>query len=187
MERRTYQHQLEVREATEGTNSIGTLGGYIAVFNEDSVDMGGWIEQVSPGAFAESLASHDVVCLHNHDTNVVYGRLSAGTLRLWEDDKGLAFEVDLPDTTDARNLKALCERGDQRGCSFGFEIDQEHHEGPDHVKLDKVTLYEVSIGVTFPAYESTVCETRTRRLEQQKARERQYRRNQALALLKIQH
>ena len=52
-ERRFHDGRLEVR-AVEG--QPGTLVGYAAVFNELSVDLGGFREMIRPGAFSGSLA-----------------------------------------------------------------------------------------------------------------------------------
>jgi hypothetical protein len=49
-------------------------------------------------------AGGDIRALVDHDSGRVIGRSKAGTLRLNEDDKGLAVEIDLPDTTDGRDL-----------------------------------------------------------------------------------
>lgn len=163
LERRFYTSTLSLveRSATEEDNgSIGTLSGYIARFDSDSLDLGGFIERIQRGAFADSLRKNDVVALVGHDHNVVVGRLSAGTLRLREDEQGLAFDLDLPNTTDANNLKVLSKRGDLKGCSFGFTVDPEDaivsKRGKETlVTLHRVNLIEVSVGVAFPAYPAT--------------------------------
>lgn len=81
------------------------IRGYAAVFNQLSEDLGGFRERVLPGAFKDCLAaSPDVRCLFNHDPNAVLGRTKAGTLRLAEDNKGLHFDCDLPDTRTAAEL-----------------------------------------------------------------------------------
>ncbi len=161
LERRSYINTLEfVERSVADGNSIGLLSGYIARFDSDSEDLGGFTERIERGAFAESLATRDVVALIGHDHNVVVGRLSSGTLRLQEDDRGLRFEVDLPDTSAARDLKTLVTRGDLMGCSFGFTLDPEDavvgRRGKQKiVTLKRVNLIEVSVGVAFPAYPAT--------------------------------
>lgn len=131
--------------------------GYAAVFNEDSQDLGGFKERISPGAFGESILKDDVRALVNHDPNYVIGRNKSGTLRLMEDDKGLYFEVKAPKTQWARDLKVSVERGDIDQCSFGFlvEEDEWQREGEmDMRTLKRCSLFDVSI-VTYPAYEGT--------------------------------
>lgn len=152
---------IELREDKPSDGSIGTIRGYAARFNSPSLDMG-FIEYIAPGAFGKSLANgDDVRALGHHASQQVIGRRSAKTLRLSEDDKGLAVEIDLPDTTFGRDLLTLIRRGDLDGMSFGFEVvahkwTTETHKG---VKVDRrdlleVNLFEVSV-VTWPAYPET--------------------------------
>jgi uncharacterized protein len=134
------------------------IGGYAARFNSESVDLGGFVERIAPGAFTRTLSGSDVRALLNHNTDIVLGRQKAGTLRLAEDANGLAFELDLPDTTAGRDLAVSIERGDVAEMSFLFKMrkDQWAKLGPDQwlrTLLD-VDLKEIS-PVTFPAYPST--------------------------------
>lgn len=120
LETRTLTRPLEVRAATTGR----TIAGYAAVFNS-TADIGdSFREVIAPGAFSGSM-QNDVVALIGHDRNRVLGRSSAGTLRLREDGVGLAVEIDLPDTTDGRDLAVLIERGDVSGMSFGFVVTKQ--------------------------------------------------------------
>jgi HK97 family phage prohead protease len=132
------------------------VGGYAAVFNSET-DIGGYFREViAPGAFSEAV-KQDVRALLDHDSGRIIGRTSAGTLRLTEDDKGLAVEIDLPDTTDGRDAAVLVERGDLTGMSFGFIVthDEWDETGDTPVRtIHKVDLHEVSI-VAFPAYDDT--------------------------------
>ncbi len=110
---------IERRAAIELRASGGNspkLGGYAAVFDSPSQDLGGFIEIVKPGAFSRTLRSNstDPLALVQHQPQLVLGRRSAGTLRLNEDAKGLAFEIDLPETSAARDLLVSVERGDVR-------------------------------------------------------------------------
>jgi hypothetical protein len=90
-----------------------TLRGLAAVYNSDSEDLGGFIERIAPGAFKRSLdSSQDVRGFWNHDSRLLLGRRSNGTLRLNDTDQGLAVEIDLPDTGFARDLAELVRRGD---------------------------------------------------------------------------
>ena len=103
------------------------LRGYFALFNSLSRDLGGFQEVIKPGFFRKALASpeNDVVDLFNHDPNYILGRKSAGTLRVWEDEIGLAFECIPPDTQTIRDLVlSPIERGDLKGCSFAFTVGE---------------------------------------------------------------
>ena len=137
------------------------LAGYAAVFDSPSEDLGGFVEYVRAGAFKRSLQSNsaDPLALVHHMPHMVLGRRSAGTLRLSEDSRGLQFEIDLPDTTTARDLAVSVERGDVRGASFAFTVaaqgDRWQLQG-DQVTRDllDVDLHEITITPT-PAYPDT--------------------------------
>lgn len=130
--------------------------GYAAMFNSET-GLSFFRERIMPGAFSASLKDGDIRALVDHDTGRVIGRSTAGTLRLNEDDKGLFVEIDLPDTTDGRDLAVSLERGDISGMSFGFRVTHdEWDETVDPVlrTIHAVDLFEVS-AVAFPAYGDT--------------------------------
>ena len=157
---RTCAH--EVRADPQGNGLRFT--GYAALFDSWSQDLGGFREQIAPGAFARAILEDDVRALFNHDPSYVLGRSRAGTLRLFEDATGLGFEIDAPDTARARDLHALVARGDVDQCSFGFIVRAEEWRtvpgGPDERILKDVDLFDVSI-VTYPAYEQTTVAARS--------------------------
>lgn len=137
------------------------LVGHAAVFNSLSEDLGGFREQILPGAFLEALEKDDIRALWNHDANYVLGRKASGTLRLAEDVRGLAIEIDLPDTPTIRDLvQAPIERGDVNHMSFQFGLRPggqdwaKDDEGRVVRTLKKLRLFDVS-PVTFPAYRQT--------------------------------
>jgi hypothetical protein len=90
-------------------------------------------------------------------------------LRLYEDEKGLRVEADLPDTSVGRDAKVLINRGDVTGFSFGFTVpasgDSWNADGTERT-LKSVRLIEVSTGVAFPAYTSTNGSAQVRSLEE---------------------
>lgn len=147
--------RLEVR----AKDSKPTILGHAALFNSKSVFLYGFREIIEPGAFAESLAG-DIRALWQHDSARVLGRTKAGTLKLWEDDQGLAFELNPPDTQDGRDAVTLIERGDVDQMSFGFNVPPggdswaEDEDGIPLRKLRTVSLMEVS-PVTWAAYPQT--------------------------------
>ena len=104
VERRFLTQEFRVSEQGEAPK----IAGYAAVFDTPSEDMG-WIEEIDPHAFDTVMAGqHDVRALWNHNDDVVLGRESAGTLRLNVDARGLAYEIDPPDTTAAKDPSSRC-------------------------------------------------------------------------------
>jgi HK97 family phage prohead protease len=134
---------------------------YPIVFNARSVDLGGFIEVIRPGAVDRILREHaDVVALKNHDSNMPLGRVSAGTVALVKTSFGLRADVEIdPAVSYAADLAHNIERGDAKGGSFAFRaIDDAFSLTPDGIVLRELLdmdVREVSLGVTFPAYPVT--------------------------------
>jgi len=147
---------LECRAAAEAR----VFAGYAAVFNSETNIGDYFVETIAPGAFTQALKGNgDVVALFNHEEDHVLGRRSAGTLRLSEDSKGLAVEIDPPDTSLGRDLAVSIGRGDINAMSFAFRAIDERWTDPGDGTLPRrqilsLELIDVSI-VTFPAYDET--------------------------------
>ena len=145
-------------EVRAGDNGQPRLAGHASVFDQPA-EIGGWFggftEIVRKGAFTKTIREADVRALWNHDPNWVLGRNKAGTLSLAEDDKGLAIDIDPPDTQWARDLVKTIQRGDVDQMSFGFQVVREMwNEDTNTRELIEVRLFDVS-PVTYPAYEGT--------------------------------
>lgn len=147
---------LSTRDDMENNSRIVT--GYAAVFNSRTLLWEGLEEMIASGAFSRALSSGaDIRCLFDHDWSKVLGRTKSGTLRLEEDDRGLKFEVELPNTTVANDLIESMNRGDINQCSFGFiptEETWDYNTDPVLRTVNEVELFEVSI-VSLPAYQDT--------------------------------
>lgn len=162
IERRFLRRELKTETGADGKRKIV---GYAAVFNSLSDDLGGFREMVLPGAFAQAIVEDDVRALVNHNAEKVLGRNTAGTLKLAEDEIGLRYEIDPPDTQAARDLIASLERGDIDQSSFGFRVVEDSWLQPTETaqypvrKLLRVKLFDVS-PVTYPAYAATSADVR---------------------------
>lgn len=151
--------KLKTRDATE--NDPPKITGYAAVFNSKT-SIGDFFEEIiEPGAFSRTLSENgDIRALFNHNWDSVLGRTKSGTLYLEEDDRGLKFEIELPNTSLGRDLAESMQRGDINQCSFGFWIEDEGKETWDYSvepalrTIHEVELLEVSI-VSLPAYDDT--------------------------------
>jgi hypothetical protein len=151
---------IELRAEEDNKKIIG----YAAVYDQLSEDLGGFKEKIKKGAFASSIKRDDVKLLFNHDPNYVLGRSVNGTLKLEEDDHGLKIEAIPPDTSFAKDLITLMERGDVDQMSFGFivnkdEWDTTNEDLPIRTLLD-VELFDTSI-VVYPAYKQTSANIRS--------------------------
>jgi uncharacterized protein len=163
---------VEVREV-EGKPMIR---GYAAVFNSPSQDLGGFVEYVRPGAFRNSLKNSQQKAFWNHNYDMVLGSTRNGTLRLFEDETGLVYEIDPPDTQAGRDAVESIRRGDVDGTSFGFSVAKQGQEWddaePTNIKryLTEVDLFEIS-PVAFPAYPATSADVRELRSTYQEYKE----------------
>jgi HK97 family phage prohead protease len=150
MEKRYYDIETRI----DNENDKNTIIGHAAVFGKLSEDLGGFRETISPNAFDDVL-ENDTRAYFNHDPNFILGRVKSGTLRLKTTEKGLQYELDVPNTQAGRDLLVSMERGDVSQSSFAFTIaDDSWQSTPDgEVRtINKVArLYDVS-PVSLPAY-----------------------------------
>jgi HK97 family phage prohead protease len=153
--RRLTVQDFEIREGEQGSMSFR---GYAAVFNSDSEPLP-FTERILPGAFDKTLRSRNNIKMYlNHDSTLVLGSTRSKTLRLSVDGKGLLVDADLPDTSYARDLAVLMERGDVDSMSFGFSVPSGGDRwSPDGMtrELKQIRLHEVSVVTGFPAYQAT--------------------------------
>jgi HK97 family phage prohead protease len=157
-----FPNGTERRIAAEYRAAGRRLEGHAAVFGE-AARIGGFSETIQPGAFSRSLAKGgDILALVDHDAGRLLGRTSSGTLRLAEDRRGLAFELDVPDTALGRDLLVLAERRDLGGMSFSFIAKRDTWPAADRRVLHDVDLLEVSIVQAHPAYAGTSVAARSR-------------------------
>jgi hypothetical protein len=164
-ERRIAYTTLDLRQAQDGT----TLYGYAAVFDSPSEPMP-FVEYVKRGAFQKTIKDGaDVRLLIDHE-GVPLARTKSGTLRLSEDERGLAVEADLdPMNPDAARIISAMKRGDLSQMSFAFRTIKDSWSDDRSVReLREVQLFDVSV-VTFPAYEETVAEIRGRLLRNEES------------------
>jgi HK97 family phage prohead protease len=157
-----FPNGTERRIAAEYRAAGRRLEGHAAVFGE-AARIGGFSETIQPGAFSRSLAKGgDILALVDHDAGRLLGRTSSGTLRLAEDRRGLAFELDVPDTALGRDLLVLAERRDLGGMSFSFIAKRDTWPAADRRVLHDVDLLEVSIVQAHPAYAGTSVTARSK-------------------------
>lgn len=160
-ENRVYNTEIEIRNEGDGK----VVRGYAALFDTDSQDLGGFIERIAPGAFREVLGD-DVRALIDHNSTLILGRTKSGTLRIGQDDRGLWYEYDSPNTSYANDLLEAMKRGDVNQSSFGFVVARdgstwEEKEGQQYRYITKIgRLFDVS-PVTYPAYTDTTVAMRS--------------------------
>lgn len=156
IERRDVPLPLRIEMRDDGKPLIR---GMAARYNVRSVDLGGFTEEIRPGAFDAVMKreGRNVVGLYNHEQNFVLGTERAGTLRVAVTDDGLGYEIDPPDTR--RDVVELIQRGDVWGSSFAFTTKDDEWTTDDnggHLRFIRSIdgLYDVG-PVLSPAYRDT--------------------------------
>jgi len=155
---------LEIRTAKLAMTG-DKIGGYASVYDAPSHPLtfrginGGkpFTERVARGAFDSSL-SNNISLLVGHDSRDLLANTKSGLLQLRSDQHGLAFEVTLPDTQRAKDVRQLVDAGVLSEMSFGFQVIADSWVGNTRT-LSQVALREVSI-VENGAYPQTSAEAR---------------------------
>jgi len=138
-----------------------TLSGTVHVFGTRTL-VGGRYVEFAPKAFDKALKASDVRAFWNHDTTLLLGRQSAGTLRLEVGPERLSYAIDLPDTTYAADMRALVERGDLSEMSFGIipgdiRLGKADDGKPVQTHMSVASLFDIS-PVSLPAFAGTSAE-----------------------------
>lgn len=167
LEQRSYSFEVRAEETEQGN----IITGRPIVYNSRT-DLGWYDEIIEPGALNKTDLT-DVRFLVNHDISKIplaRSRRNNGnsTMQLAVDNAGMRIRVilDAENNSEARALYSAVQRGDISGMSFMFGIDDEEWENLEsdhptrHIKAIS-TVVEVS-AVTFPAYESTEINARSK-------------------------
>lgn len=163
------QSQHFTRSLAVATDKKLVVYGYAIVYNSPSVDLGGYREVIARDAFTDDIKTRrNITCLYEHEGHNVLGETAKGTLVLTPDDKGVAFELTLPDTEFGNSVYQRAQSGELDGMSFGFKqrlVEWDLDRSIKTVRLGVIT--EVTITST-PAYEATVALTRSKSKTQKK-------------------
>lgn len=159
------------------------LIGYGSVFNQESRIIFEWVptegeyreffEIIEPQAFDDVLnAGLDAVVSVDHDFTRILGKTKSGTAVFSTDEKGLRYDVLVPNTTLGNDTCEMVERGDFNESSFIFTVDangQRWERGSDGIwrrYITKVTgLYDCTICSYKGAYANTDIEVAERMLK----------------------
>lgn len=149
---------IELREESESRH----VEGYGSVYNQRSVDLGGFQEIIAPGAFDGVIERSDVKCYLDHNPQrgiLARSKNGQGSLKLELDERGLKYSFDAPHTVLGDEVVEGLRRGDYSQSSFAFTVqDEAWTKEEDGTYLRTITkiggLYDVSI-VANPAYEGT--------------------------------
>lgn len=156
---------LEVRYMNQEDEEKRTLSGYAIKFNDVTTIGDQFREQVTSAAL-EGVDMSNTFALFNHDWSSPLGR-AGRNMNLTVDDTGLRVDIDLPDTSMARDLAELVKNDIVGGMSFGFTIADDSWTRDDEMPLRTINkidrLYEVTF-TPIPAYPTT--EVALRNLEQ---------------------
>ena len=167
LELRSYNFEVRAEETEAGNIIIGRP----IVYNSRT-NLGCFDEIIEFGALSNTDLT-DVRFLVNHDTSKIplaRSRRNNGnsTMQLTVDEAGMGIRVtlDTENNSEAKALYSAVQRGDITGMSFMFGIDDEEWENLEsdhptrHIRAIS-TVVEVS-AVTFPAYESTEINARSK-------------------------
>ena len=154
--------ELQIETRASGREAIRGLA---IPYNRLSLDLGGFRERILPGSFDKVLNRQrgrgEILSYYNHNSDMLLGRESAGTLEIIADDRGISYVVEPPDTSAGRDVLALVRSRNLRGSSFAFTVSQKGGERFTNDENGKAVreiveasgLYEVG-PVNVPAYGS---------------------------------
>jgi len=153
---------VHVRTASEEKR----IGGYAAMFERMSQNLGGFKERIAPGAFnySRSQGWPGVLARYNHDDDRLLGTSGSGRLDIDIDSVGLRYEIKInEEDRSALDVYARVAVGDVRQSSFAFMADQDEWD-TDDTGFPRRTLLSTRLidvaPVNSPAYLDTSVGTR---------------------------
>lgn len=176
-------HSVELRATT--ADGKKRLSGYAIRYGARSAYIAPNVrERIMPHAFRSSIETGQDInfCVeHERAALTVLGRVSAGNLRLRDDEYGLGFDLDVPDTTVGNDCYELVRAGILRGMSFAFvcdketfadEYDEDEFGSPTDERcrvrfVQSGQLFEIS-AVAEPAYRQSSVVARNRKADEKK-------------------
>ena len=168
MEDMSIKRSFEITYRAKKDSEKKVIQGYAVVFDSwtDISSWGEiWKECIRKGAFTQSLKENSILALYNHDFNNVLARKDVN-MKLVEDDKGLYFEIELPDTTQGNDLYELIDKKIVNQCSFSGYVRKnlwsEDNGGNVLREILEIDLIEITI-TPIPAYEVTEAEVKRSR------------------------
>lgn len=172
MSKKEFRHaffpsKVSTREEQDGGKHIE---GYFIVYEQETELWPGCYEKIARGAADSSIANNDIRAIFNHNTDIVLGRMSAGTVKFKSDERGLYGDILVNENdSQAMDIYARVTRGDITGCSFGFVPIRESYtvDASDnyHWTVEEADIHEVSV-CTFPAYPQTEISARKKDFEE---------------------
>ena len=147
----TLQKSYKDNDFTTGDN--GTISGYFATFDHDTVDSYG--DVIKRGAFLETFAArektgHPYPLLLNHEWNIIIGRV----IDVGEDKKGAYFTAEFFPTEKAQEIRNIVKSGVLWQFSFAYNVLDSGRitlaDGTEANELRKLDLFEISV-VLVPA------------------------------------
>lgn len=184
---RTVATRFDVPQA-DGNEPM--LSGYFVLFNVPFYIDENMEEVIIPGALDNADMS-DVRVLVDHIPHLVLARANdkVQTMTFGIDDTGVYADVKInPADGDAMNLYARAQRGDVDQASFAFDesdvryVDLE--DGRVRREIHGISkVYELTV-CTFPAYEQTYVEARSRIRQELKSRRKELNEERRSKLLK---
>jgi HK97 family phage prohead protease len=158
--------RISEQGGTSNATITGTIPYNVLSHSIPSLTVGGrpFREIIRPGAFLRSVVDArsgriDVIARFEHEQLFgILGRTSNNTLRLFEDSRGLRYEIALDTTTLATDVGKMLRRNDIIGSSFSFLRNPKErwkHERDGTIReLIEVQLTDIS-PVLNPAYPGT--------------------------------
>jgi HK97 family phage prohead protease len=143
----TLRYDTDQRTISGG--KLKPIVGYAALFNVIShpIDQTGRRFLVRPGAF--DLAGSAVTLCRGHDKQRPYASTRDGTLRLWEDERGLRMEAQVESTPSGADLVAAVARGTLTGLSAqymrGRKSTYRAFDGVSVEMISRARIGEVSV------------------------------------------
>ena len=126
-----------------------------------SVDLGGFRERMMPGSVE---LDDDLLALFDHESSMVLGRTSSGTMEVRTSGAGVDFTAYPPDTQWARDLRVSMARGDIKGCSYRMFVEDDRwyvEDGQVCRDVKKAQVSELTV-TSMPAYPQTTAVARSR-------------------------